>query len=366
MKKLFFTVTNDLTYDQRMQRICSCLAGNGYDVTLVGRKLKTSKPLQTQLFKQKRLRCWFNSGKLFYVEYNIRLTIYLLLKRMDLICAIDLDTILPCLYISRLKRIPRVYDAHELFSEMKEIVTRPRIKKVWDRVEQKAVPQFKYGYTVCVSIAEEFTRRYGVHYEVIRNVPFTKELSPSAIVNNDPKILLYTGAVNEARGFEYLIPALHWINARLLVCGDGNFMPQLKQLIIDHGMQEKVTLTGMLLPNELWQQVLQADIGIALCENEGLNQYYSLPNKFFDYIQAGLPQIAMAFPEYERVNQEYQVAVLVDDMTPERLATQINNLLGDVVLYETLRQNCLEAKHFLNWEVEQKKLISFYKSILQD
>lgn len=366
-KKLFFTVTNDLTYDQRMQRICSCLAANGYEVTLVGRKLNRSKPLQQQLFRQKRIRCWFNSGKLFYAEYNTRLFFYLLFKHMHLICAIDLDTILPCLYISKLKRITRVYDAHELFSEMKEIVTRPAIKKIWDRVERKAVPQFRHGYTVCESIAEEFTKRYGVQYQVVRNVPVTKKLSPSATeVNNQPKILLYTGAVNEARGFEYLIPALQHINARLVVCGDGNFMPQLKQLINDYQVQDKVTLTGMLLPNELWQHTLSADIGIALCENEGLNQYYSLPNKFFDYIQAGLPQIAMAFPEYERVNKQYRVAVLVDDMSPERLAAQINNLLQDVVLYETLRQNCLEAKHFLNWEVEQKKLISFYKSILHD
>lgn len=366
MKKLFFTVTNDLTYDQRMQRICSCLAANGYDVTLVGRKLKNSKEFKQQPFKQKRIRCWFNNGKLFYAEYNLRLSILLLFSKIDLICAIDLDTILPCLYISKLKKIPRVYDAHELFSEMKEIVTRPSVKKIWDRVEKKAVPQFKNGYTVCESIAQEFTKRYGVKYEVVRNVPFTKEMHKPAETANNPKILLYTGAVNEARGFEYLIPALQWINARLVVCGDGNFMPQLKQLIADYKMEDKVTLTGMLLPNELWQQTLQADIGIALCENEGLNQYYSLPNKFFDYIQAGLPQIAMAFPEYERINKEYQIAVLVDDMGPERLAAQINNLLQDVVLYETLWQNCLKAKHFLNWEVEQKKLISFYKSILHD
>ena len=96
MKHIYFTVTNDLSYDQRMHRICHSLAANGYLVTLVGRRLKTSLPLPSKSFEQKRLSCFFNKGFLFYLEYNTRLFFYLLGKRMDTVCAIDLDTILPC------------------------------------------------------------------------------------------------------------------------------------------------------------------------------------------------------------------------------------------------------------------------------
>src|SRR5689334_9674337 len=101
-----------------MERICTSLAENGYAVTLVGRKLSSSSPLPEKKYNQKRIRCWFNKGKRFYFEYNLRLITYLLLQKMDAICAIDLDTIVPCHTISRLKHIPRIYDAHELFSEM--------------------------------------------------------------------------------------------------------------------------------------------------------------------------------------------------------------------------------------------------------
>ena len=94
-KTIIFTVTTDLTYDQRMIRICTSLAKAGYDVILVGRKVSSSKPLTTQPFKQKRIICLFEKGKLFYAEYNIRLFFYLLFKKMDCIGAIDLDTILP-------------------------------------------------------------------------------------------------------------------------------------------------------------------------------------------------------------------------------------------------------------------------------
>ena len=103
-KKIYFTVTTDLTYDQRMIRICSSLAVAGYQVVLVGRKLKSSLPLVEKPYSTKRILCFFEKGKLFYAEYNIRLFFFLLFKKMDCICAIDLDTILPCYYISVVKK----------------------------------------------------------------------------------------------------------------------------------------------------------------------------------------------------------------------------------------------------------------------
>jgi glycosyltransferase involved in cell wall biosynthesis len=360
LKRIFFTVTNDLTYDQRMNRICTSLAENGYDVTLVGRKLRGSLPLKNEKYKQKRIRCWFNKGKLFYFEYNLRLCNFLLLRKMDAICAIDLDTIIPCHTISYFKRIPRIYDAHELFTELKEVVTRPIIKRIWTAVEKKLVPEFKWGYTVSESIAEEFQKRYDVWYKTIRNVARLKELDTA---QGSGKFILYQGAVNEARAFEYLIPAMKWVNAPLVVCGDGNFMPQLKELIRTHQLEHKVELKGMLLPDELWKISQQAYIGIAVAENEGLNQYYALPNKFFDYMQAGLPQVTMDYPEYRKINLQFEVAILIDNLAPQRIAAAINNLLADNVMYSRLRQNCLKARLELNWQQEEKKLLAFYQSV---
>src|SRR5258706_3574799 len=231
-----------------MHRICTTLAENGYTVTLIGYKLATSPPLQPEKFRQKRINCLFRKGKMFYAEYNTRLFFYLLFKRTDAVCAIDLDTILPCLWISRWKKILRVYDAHELFTGLKEVETRPGVKRFWTRIEKHCVPQFRVGYTVSESIADEFHRRYGVTYAVIRNVTRLKDLSQDFPTE---KFLLYQGAVNEARGFEYLIPAMKLIHHKLVICGDGNFMDQLKQLIKDHAVEDRVELKGMLSPNEL-------------------------------------------------------------------------------------------------------------------
>src|SRR5688572_4784344 len=102
---IYFTVTTDLTYDQRMIRICTSLLNAGYDVVLVGRKLRGSLPLTNQPFRQVRLKCIAEKGKLFYALYNLQLFFFLFTKKMDCICAIDLDTILPALFISRVKKV---------------------------------------------------------------------------------------------------------------------------------------------------------------------------------------------------------------------------------------------------------------------
>src|ERR1700748_435054 len=106
-RRIFCTVTNDLNYDQRMIRICTSLVGAGYEVVLVGREWGGARPLAERPFGQHRLTMWFRRGKLFYLEYQFRLFFYLLTQKMDAICAIDLDTILPCFFFFRLRGIPR-------------------------------------------------------------------------------------------------------------------------------------------------------------------------------------------------------------------------------------------------------------------
>ena len=350
-----------MSYDQRMQRICTSLAHAGYDVTLVGRKLKTSIPLTAQLFKQKRLTCFFNKGFLFYAEYNLRLFFYLVIKKMDCICAIDLDTILPCFFVSKLKNIPRVYDAHEYFTEMKEVWTRPLVRNIWKSIERFAVPAFKYGYTVSEGLSAAFHKEYQSEYLVIRNMPILKPLN---IQLQKEKTIFYQGHVNEARGFEYLIPAMKQVPYKLVVCGDGNFMPRLRKLIAENGVVEKVILKGMLPPDVLWLETQKATLGIALAEKEGLNQFMALPNKFFDYIHAGLPQLAMNYPEYQKINNQYKVGLLIEDLSSETIAKAINETMLDEELLSQMKKNCLQAREIFNWQKEEAKLLEYYASVL--
>jgi glycosyltransferase involved in cell wall biosynthesis len=436
--KLVFTVTNDLSYDQRMQRICSSLAANGDDVLLIGRKKTKSIALKEQSFRQKRLTSWFQKGPGLYIEYNFRLFFYLLFCKMDVICAIDLDTILPCYFVSLLRNKKRVYDAHELFTEMKEIVSRPLILKWWMTVERFAVPKFKNGYTVNQSLVDELNRRYGVSYGVVRNMPVvekskvkskkSKEESDGGGMRDDggemtgaaekstvdswqmtgtpeertvdswqmtgtPEemrgdssqmpgtqeelrgdglevtvmpIIIYQGAVNEGRSFETLIPAMREVNAKLLICGEGNFFEQTRSLIREYKVENRVLLRGYVAPDELKSITPTARIAVMLFEATGMNQYHSLSNRFFDYIMAGVPQVCVNYPEYKAINDLYDIALMIDDTNPKTIADAFNTLLTDESLHNQLRDNCLIARETLNWSSEEKKLIQFYQQLLND
>ena len=391
MKKIVFTVTNDLSYDQRMQRICTSLAANNYEVLLIGRKKTASLHLKQQNFHQKRLHCWFQKGPGFYLEYNLRLFFYLLFVKTDAICAIDLDTILPCYFISVIRNKPRIYDAHELFTEMKEIVERPAILKAWKRIEKFAVPKFKYGYTVNQSLADEFYRRYRVQYEVIRNLPhlnteqgtrkgeevtndkkqettYAKQGTENEkrVTSNDEETsndIIYQGAVNEGRSFETLIPAMQQVNATLIICGEGNFFEQTKALIKQYKVEHKVELKGYVDPAELKKITPTAKVAVMIFESTGMNQYHSLSNRFFDYIMAGVPQICVNYPEYKTINDQYNIALMIDDTDAETIAGALNRLLTDNTLHEQLHLNCLKAREELNWSVEEKKLLDFYGDV---
>ncbi len=344
-----------------MQRICGSLANAGYNVLLVGRKVPFSLSLTDQPYQQKRLSCYFKKGKLMYVEFNLRLLFCLLITSSDCYCAIDLDTILPNYFASKIKGKKRVYDAHELFTEQKEIVTRPAIYKLWLKVEKFAVPKFIYGYTVNDFIANEFKRRYGVDYAVVRNLPKRGHWLRACDKKNP--FIIYQGAVNEGRSFETLIPAMKMVNAHLKIYGNGNFFDKALQLIKDCGVEAKVELKGLVAPEELQKITPTAYAAVMLFEDTGLNQYHSLANRFFDYIMAGVPQVCVAYPQYKAINDKFDIACLINHTDADTIATALNNLLYDDVYYNTLQQNCIKAREELNWEVEEKVLIDFYRKL---
>lgn len=360
-KKIIFTVTNDLNYDQRMIRICSTMVELGYEVWLVGRTKSDSKPLVTRSFQQKRLHCSAESGKMFYIQYWIKLFFFLLFQKTDAICAIDLDTIMPVYVASVLKRCKRVYDAHEIFTEIPELEYKPTEKKIWNWIANFSIPKFPIGYTVGNCCATYFKKHYNANYPVVTNATILKTYPPIAPTT---PYLLYQGAVNKGRAFDQLIPAMQHIDIPLVICGDGSYYDEVKALIEQYNVGDKVQLKGYVPPDELIKYTQNATIGILLLDADSKNNIFSMANRLFDYMHHGVPQLSMDYPEYKAVNEQFEIALLMPaTLTPDLIATKINLLLTDTVYYNRLKENSLAARHVYCWQNEAKKLDQIYKTL---
>jgi glycosyltransferase involved in cell wall biosynthesis len=356
VKSIVFTVTTDLTHDQRMLRIATTLATAGYAVWLVGRLLPQSASLPQVPFRHHRIRCFFLKGPLFYLEYNLRLVVWFLCNRFDLYGVVDADTALAGILTTAWRRKPLVYDAHELFPEMPEVVSRPMVRKIWTFLERKAFERAALAYTVSASLVTYFQAKYKSEVHLVRNMPVQQ---PVFALPQTPPYFIYQGALNIGRGLENTIKAMPQVPARLIICGDGPLRQQLQELTRRLGLQEKVIFKGNVAPAALARLTAAAWAGIMLLENQGLSYHYSLANKFFDYVQAGIPQVCVPFPEYEHLNAQYEVALLASTDVEEVRAALLT-LLHNQELYHQLQQNCLKARQEWNWESEGQKLTELY------
>lgn len=365
MKRIIFTVTTDLSYDQRMQRICQTLAEAGYEVLLVGRKKRKSLALGEKPYRQHRLFCFAQKGKWFYIEYNIRLFFLLLFSRCQAICSIDLDTLLACSTASRLRNKPLAFDAHEYFTELPELVNRPRTQRIWRWIEQKGLPQAQVCYTVGMELARIFTEKHKKRFYCIRNVPFAaKTALPANPFPKEKYRLLYQGALNEGRGLEACIAALHELpeNVELWLAGEGDLSDALRKQA--EGLGERLRFWGYVQPAKLKELTKQADIGLNLLENKGLNYYYSLANKFFDYMQAERPSLNPDFPEYRNICTQDEVGLLLPQCDAPSIVAAVKRLTEDPAFYAELQANCREAKAKYTWEQESEYLLRLYETWL--
>jgi hypothetical protein len=283
-------VSNDLQHDQRVAKVCKTLLSLNYDITF-------ERP-----YEIKRFRLWFAKGALFYAALNIRLFFYLLFKRTDVILANDLDTLLPAYLVSRLRNKRLVYDSHEYFTEAEGLTGRAFQKNAWLAIERMIFPKLKDVYTVNQSIADIYTEQYGVNVKVVRNIP---ELNPLENVKSreelglpiDKKVLLLQGAyIDPDRGGVELVQAMQYVeDALLLIIGSGRDIDNIKTLIKDLNLSEKVRVYPKLPYDELRQYTANADLGLSLDKPLHLNYTLSLPNKLFDYIHAGTPVLVCCY-----------------------------------------------------------------------
>ncbi len=371
--RIIISVTSDLVTDQRVQRAAGTLKEAGYQVMLVGRVLSDSIEMKGKRFRITRFKLWVNKGPFFYLNYNLRLFWYLLWNQADILLSNDLDTLPANFLVSKIKGIPLVYDSHEYFTGVPELSQRPKVKAIWKRIESFIVPKIQYAYTVNSSIAQLYEDEYKIKFNVIRNMPEMKFqirtdldiIKRELRLPSDKAIIILQGAgINIQRGAEEAVQAMQYVeNAILLIIGSGDVIPALKLMVVELRLNEKVKFEPKKSPSELFLYTLCADLGLSLDKNTNLNYRFSLPNKIFDYIQAGVPILASDLPEVKKIIEGYNIGCISPDHNVKNLATLMNKMIDNKEMRLTWQKNLKAASQELNWDHEKSKLLSIFSSI---
>ena len=368
MKRVIVSVINDLVTDQRVNKSCLTLQKMGYEVLLVGRKQRKSPPMDERPYDTKRMKLLFEKGPLFYAEYNIRLFLFLLFHKANLLLSNDLDTALPNFFISKLKGIKMIYDSHEYFTETPELVNRPRAQRVWKHIEGFVVPRLKEMITVCDSIAELFEQQYGVKCHVVRNIPPRASLPPKGdkvalnLPENKHLLVLQGSGINIQRGAEELVEAMQYLDdCYLMIIGGGDVLPLLKGRVVDHHIEDRVRFFPRMPYSQMMAYTQLAELGFVLDKDTNLNYRFCLPNKLFDFIQAGVPIVASHLVEIEKIINKYKIGLFIPDHDPKTIAVTIKEGLNDTSQRVVWQQGLAKAAEDLCWENEQQTLIEIYK-----
>jgi glycosyltransferase involved in cell wall biosynthesis len=178
----------------------------------------------------------------------------------------------------------------------------------------------------------------------------------STITKTQP-FAIYAGAVNEGRGLELLAEIAPKSPIPITICGDGDLYSHFSTSEI-----KQLTFTGFLPPAILQEKIQQAYLGMLILNPNSPSYYYSLANKFFDYIQAGIPVIFPPLPEYLSLNAEIEVGIPCEYNAAAILAA-IHLLTTDTQLYQKLQANTQIAAKIWNWQNEEQVLLQLYKNL---
>lgn len=333
MKRIAVLVSNDLTFDQRVRKTCDYLISLGFQPTLIGRKLPDSQPCERP-YPVKRFKLSFHSGALFYAALNLRLFFFLLFHKTQFIWANDLDTLPAAWLIARLRGKKLIYDSHEYFTEAAGLEGRAFQKKVWSWFESLILPDLQVVFTVNKKIASIYSEKYHIPVNVLRNVP---EYAPLQNVKTREELGLPTGPLlilqgafmDKDRGAIDAVEAMQFIpEGTLLLIGAGEEFDRSAVLRKELNLEGRIIMLPKQPYKKLRHYTANADIGLSLDKGNYFNYLYSLPNKLFDYVHAGIPVLASDLPIVGEVVRSYGFGKVLASHDPKSIAEGVQEMIA--------------------------------------
>jgi hypothetical protein len=285
-------------------------------------------------------------------------------RKFDLIVSHDI-TLLPLAFGLKGDRTKVVLDAREYYTREYEdslkwkLLTRPVNRYLCN----KYLPQCDKILTVNEGLAQEYAGEFGVLPEVVMSLPRYVDLSPSPV--NGTKIrIMHHGFASLSRRTETMIEMMDYLDERfsldmMLIVSQGTYWDKIVSMA---GSRKNVRIIPPLRMEEIVPFTNKYDIGLYLCPPTSFNQKYTLPNKFFEFIQARLAVAIGPSIEMKKIVEQYDCGVVSDDFDPRSLAAKLSSLSVDKIFH--YKQQSHQAASVLCSEVNRKKVQGLFHDLL--
>ncbi|SFH81083.1 Glycosyltransferase involved in cell wall bisynthesis [Tindallia magadiensis] len=343
---------------------------------MAAKKLVMGKKTKAKVYEFMKINLLKFHRPFIFWDYYVKCTKANEQQQYAIYHAHDLNTLPVAYWLAKKHNGKLIYDAHEFYVERNTKIKSRTWKFILTRIESYLIRKCHAVISVNESLAEEYTRRYGVKKPyVIMNAPSQnmasstngeEELRSHLPISPSQKVLLYCGSITFNRGLEKLIESLVYTkNYYLVMMGYGTeeYKNSLLEIAEEQGVKDRFSFFGPVAPHEVTSYAATADLGVAPIENACLSYYYCSPNKVFEYINAKIPVITSNFPEMERVVQEYEIGCTFNPEDAQDIAKAAETVLENEALRTKMAHNTAAASKAYNWENEADKLIKIYQDV---
>ena len=219
--------------------------------------------------------------------------------------------------------------------------------------------------TVSSGLAQLYKELLGLDADVVMNAPARIEVQPRPVQEGEIQ-LVYHGNALKGRGLVILIEATGWLAPRfylnfILVGEDPRYIRKIRRMA-EKIAPERIRFYDPVPPSEIVSYLTRFDVGVFVLPPSNLNYRYVLPNKFFDFVGAGLAIAIGPSPEMAELVRKYDMGIVAPGFTSEDIALSLNRLTTENI--NRMKMNAITASHELNAEIEQKKLLDVYEGLL--
>lgn len=377
MIKICILVSNSLRKDPRVIKQIQCALDEGFEVDFIGlRDSNYSKPFLENIGCNIRMIDLGDSyvghlKSVFKKIYRKWMQFYLPIKwitkiQPEVIHANDFDTLVQSFIASKLCQAKVLYDSHEICAENIGVANNEMHKRIIIFIERLLVGRVGAMVSVSNAASQYFSDTYNIPKPVvITNCPYRDDSSILTHKKNEGFEALYQGLMLKGRGYEEFVQSAKYLNdkIKLVLRGYGSIANDLKKIIADNNLDDKVRFDDPVEIMDIVQKASESNLGVVLTQPVNINFKYTVSNKIFEYIQAGLPVLMSDIPEHRFLNEQFKFGIIITDFSLENIAKCINEIASDQEKYNLLRKNAIEAAKLLCWENESRKLIFLYRKL---